>query len=704
MSPGNGQSFTFEGFRLDPAEKSLYRDTAPLPLTPKVFDTLQVLIANAGHLVEKRTMMDAVWGGRFVEESNLTHNIKVLRKALGDDASSPRFIETVAGRGYRFIAPVRREDSTFEVADRQARREKSDPPRPYVLVTLGMVLLLFISGLAFVWYRGESRNFAKGRRDPVTANGIVSIAAVAPNGGVLVYAQKDKTGESLWKQQLPGGETTQLMPPAPVQFVGLSVAPSGDFAYYTTFAENAVALKLSRIPLTGGEPEQLPIESDVSVSFSPDGKKFAYTESQSALQQTTLKIADSDGRNSTTLIAATGEKRVLPVFRTNPVSWSPDGGEIACVVQETEGDESNSRILLVDPESGSERYLSEQRWPYVTSIAWINNETLGLASVDPTESGTQLWSVSRRTGQSKSLASGLDNYAWLSAANGVLYAVHDISYSSIFVADFDENLIAPQTKQIFNEPGVVDSIDWRGDRVYYNSTKSGKNEIWQLEVTGTSPRQLTENSNLTFGFTVSPTDGSLVFSAAQKQRNYLFVADSNGQNVRQLTSGINDSSPRFTPDGKEVIYQQGSMIKPTLWKVAIDGTGAQQVTGYYALQPSVSPDGKTISYQFMDFKDGNRVWRMGLMDRETGRLQNKLDFPDLITERRTAWRPGDDLLTVTYSEGLSEGFLLMSADGLSRKIPNITNDRITAFAWSPDGSRLAFAAVKTTSDVTEVSR
>src|SRR4051812_20137117 len=106
MLPKTIEFYEFAGFRLDLYEKALFRDGEPIPLTPKIFDTLQILLENTGHLLEKDELMREIWKETVVEESNLTSNIKTLRKALGDDASNPRFIETVPRRGYRFIAKV----------------------------------------------------------------------------------------------------------------------------------------------------------------------------------------------------------------------------------------------------------------------------------------------------------------------------------------------------------------------------------------------------------------------------------------------------------------------------------------------------------------------------------------------------------------------------------------------------------------------
>jgi len=106
MSPAIGQFYRFGDFTVDTDQKILLRQGKPLPLTPKVFDTLLILIAKSGRIVEKEELMGRLWPDTFVEESNLTFNIQQLRKALNDDARHPRFIQTVARRGYRFIAPV----------------------------------------------------------------------------------------------------------------------------------------------------------------------------------------------------------------------------------------------------------------------------------------------------------------------------------------------------------------------------------------------------------------------------------------------------------------------------------------------------------------------------------------------------------------------------------------------------------------------
>lgn len=99
--------FEFDFYRLDPAERLLVRDGVPVPLEPKVFETLLVLIRHGGRLVTKDQLMKEVWPDTFVEESNLVRHISILRKALSRGDEEPPYIETVSKLGYRFVGHVR---------------------------------------------------------------------------------------------------------------------------------------------------------------------------------------------------------------------------------------------------------------------------------------------------------------------------------------------------------------------------------------------------------------------------------------------------------------------------------------------------------------------------------------------------------------------------------------------------------------------
>ena len=107
MPHNNILCYEFGPYRVDSSKRVLTKAGEAISLTPKATEILLLLLRNAGQLIEKQELMKEVWPDTFVEEANVTQNIFTLRRALGDDRSGARYIETVARRGYRFVAAVR---------------------------------------------------------------------------------------------------------------------------------------------------------------------------------------------------------------------------------------------------------------------------------------------------------------------------------------------------------------------------------------------------------------------------------------------------------------------------------------------------------------------------------------------------------------------------------------------------------------------
>jgi DNA-binding winged helix-turn-helix (wHTH) protein len=133
------QLYEFGPYRLDPAERKLFRGSEIVPLPPKAFDTLVLMVRNSGHLMEKDDLIRMLWPDSFVEEGSLSNNIFLLRKALGDD---PAFIETVPRRGYRFVGAVRRFPDVVP-----ARHDETQDDRPVHAVGLAVAPTASVHGL-----------------------------------------------------------------------------------------------------------------------------------------------------------------------------------------------------------------------------------------------------------------------------------------------------------------------------------------------------------------------------------------------------------------------------------------------------------------------------------------------------------------------------------------------------------------------------
>ena len=121
-----GNLFRFGRFSLDANDRMLLCDGRRVPLPPKVLQTLLILLRHRGHVVEKTLLLEEVWPDNPVEEGNLAQHIFTLRKVLGDSADEPRFIETVPGRGYRFVASIDSTQKTSAARDQKAPQIKQE--------------------------------------------------------------------------------------------------------------------------------------------------------------------------------------------------------------------------------------------------------------------------------------------------------------------------------------------------------------------------------------------------------------------------------------------------------------------------------------------------------------------------------------------------------------------------------------------------
>ena len=101
MRPDTIHSYRFKSFTLKPVERQFFERDRLVPLTPKAFDVLTLLIVNAGYLVTKEEILEKIWADSFVEEANLARRIRTIRRALGEDENGNKFIETVPTKGYR---------------------------------------------------------------------------------------------------------------------------------------------------------------------------------------------------------------------------------------------------------------------------------------------------------------------------------------------------------------------------------------------------------------------------------------------------------------------------------------------------------------------------------------------------------------------------------------------------------------------------
>ncbi|HYO63884.1 MAG TPA: winged helix-turn-helix domain-containing protein [Pyrinomonadaceae bacterium] len=191
MSLPSAAFYEFGPFRLDAVRSLLLRGGEHVPLSPKAFETLLVLVRNRGRVVRKDELIRTIWPDSYVEEGNLTQNIFVLRKALGEGASEHRYIVTIPGQGYRFVAPVREE--TEPDGDPSARdAHRSEAPESPRAPGVASVAVLPFRTLAPAG-EGDTTYLGPGLADAlITRLSSVRQIAVRSTAAVLKYTDPDR--------------------------------------------------------------------------------------------------------------------------------------------------------------------------------------------------------------------------------------------------------------------------------------------------------------------------------------------------------------------------------------------------------------------------------------------------------------------------------------------------------------------------------
>ncbi|MBZ5621553.1 MAG: winged helix-turn-helix domain-containing protein [Acidobacteriia bacterium] len=344
--------YEFGSYRLDSAERFLYRQEQPIPLPPKVIDTLLVLVENSGRVVEKAVLMETVWPDVVVEENNLTQNVSLLRKTLGDSGDNRQFIETIPRRGYRFIAPVKIVAPAKIVQaspDRTATeaplgRDALEPPgtmyrerRGLLFAVLGVSAAL-IFGAIFVAGRPSTAPAPILRQ--LTTNSVelpLSAGAISPDGKYLAYA--DPAGLHL--KLLKTGETHVLPSPADLAITTVGWFPDSASLLVSGLAKQDSRSGIWKLSLLNEEPRKLWNDGAQAVA-SPDGSQIVFLTA--AFRQ--LWLMGANGENPHAILTA------KPSEGLAKPAWLPTGERIAYAsIYDGPQDASGKTVHHIDLES-----------------------------------------------------------------------------------------------------------------------------------------------------------------------------------------------------------------------------------------------------------------------------------------------------------------------------------------------------------------
>jgi serine/threonine protein kinase len=565
-------------------------------------------------------------------------------------------------------------------------------------IIAAVVLLLAAAGAVTLWLKtraGPTHTFGKVRLSQLTNTGKAGLATISPDGKYVVHVISDGRQASLWVRQIATASNVQIVPAAESRYIGLTFSQDGDYIYYVVYEKNSPLGVVYQIPVLGGTPRKIIEDVDTPVTFSPDGKRFAWIRNFPLAGETALMVANSDGSQQ-----RKAASRLRPArFQVGPSvgpSWSPKGDLVACPVGGLESNVDRGSIALIDANTGAEKDASPLRWAFVQQVAWAPNGNSIVTSAQEAQGGpNQIWHIGYPDGVAERITNDLNNYSGVSLNRDgtTLATVQSQISSSVWFTSLASREDASKVTFGTNEGGRGLALMPDG-RIIYTVAGSGTTDLFIVNADGSDPRQLTSNAGL--NGVPSPTLNGrfIVFLSTRSGVPHLWRMDSDGSNVKQLTSGIAEVNPVVSPDGKWIIYQNINDLG--LWKISIDGGTPQLVTNKLASQASISPDGKLLAcrYREQDLSD----FKLGIIDMANGQTVRTMDIPPTDTTLR--WSA--DGRAVLYAErraGISNVWSQPIDGSAPRQLTNFKADQIFGFDVSADGKSLVFARGTVSNDV-----
>ncbi|HEY3456171.1 MAG TPA: winged helix-turn-helix domain-containing protein [Bryobacteraceae bacterium] len=595
--------YRFGVFELDREAAELRKRGIRIKLQDQAYRILCLLLDKRGEIVTRETLRCALWpDGTFVEfERSLNAAVAKLRLALGDSAENPRFIETIARRGYRFIAPVELDrDASVPPANSVAlpgspaatSPPKSDAKSSRIGWVAGSVTtIMLVAGVALFTLRSrQPQGMPYTIMHRITSDtGLTEDPVVSRDGALLAYASdRDGSGHlSIWVQQLTGDGGAIRLTKSDTDDHQPSFSPNGSQIVFRSERDGG---GIYVVPTLGGEA-RLIARNGRDPTFSPDGKWIAYWVG--------MEISYSLNAGSVFVVSSSGgvPRRVPTAMELGYPIWSPDGRHLLVL-----GAPLNSIsgfdwwVFTIDGKTavrtGAFEFLKEQGLPINDEGAgfspratqWVGDDVIFSARFGDT---VNTWSihVSRSSWRAKGPARRLTSGHELEAHSHLL----------------------PDGRLVFAGLHLNSNL-------WSLAVDSNKGKVRSSEI-----ERLTNRASLEEYGSISEDGRYLVFTSTRSASGFgqIWLKDlSTGQESRLETGDEEESHPQISRDGSMIVYTGRSALsvvprtRPDAVEPACQGCAAVW---------DWSPDDRTFVYN-----DLQPLWGIGLFDLKTKKKSTML--------------------------------------------------------------------------------
>ncbi len=603
--------YQFGAFTLDAGARVLLRDDQPVHLTTKAVETLRVLVENAGQVVTKEEIMEAVWPDRVVEEANLAQNIAVIRRTLAAAPGTPASIETFPGRGYRLPGPVTLVEHPPSVVAPSAGT-------PWWRLWRWVLPGVAVAVIAVIWlgvWPAAPPATSSFHVTPVTRLAGSELQPEISDDGqqvAFLWAQEGAKTAGIWT--LVVGETTpRSVTRKPGHYSSLAWSADGRSLAYLRIETSATELLMSS---PDGSQERL------VARLAPPNYGFQYRLMDWSRDGRWFVVAHSDAADrplGLVLVSAiTGETRKLTEPRqlvggdVDP-RFSPDGRTISFIRLIHR---SHQELFSIPAAGGDARPLTADE-KQISAHDWMpDGKTVVFASDRGGE--FRLWKLPAEAAAARRVPGALGIYGEYRMQLSCAGVAPTLVYSSLRQVRSIWQLDLAQKKwmRVIASSGQDASPQYSpaGDRICFRSDRSGDEQLWVSRADGSRPVQVTRGPLWPSVGRWAPDGASIVFNNARTRE--IFVAQEAGSSWQVRPTGARGVHPVFAPDGAW-IYAGGDT---SIVRIPVAGGPPAEVAKTPGISLGVSADGQWL--YFMREPNESSLWRLSIA---SGQISKVLD-------------------------------------------------------------------------------
>lgn len=726
--------YEFENFRLFADSLLLFRGDEQLPLTPKVVATLRALVERHGEVVTKDDLMEAVWPDTQVEEGNLTQNLYILRKTLGNTADGVPFIETLRRRGYRFSSnvcmvkspganspipvAVERTQNIYSVLDWQKNssdesvNEAADEavaiavPLPTTRVrwlysVIAFVAVTTMAVVALTVFRspaGPTRLNAAGEItfDQLTDGRDVSDATISPNGDYFTYHETDGDLSRMFVQQVGQSNRIEIVPATTRWFYSKTFSPDGKFIYFIAAERDAKLTSIYRVPTLGGVQTKILDNASSVVGVSPDGSQLAFARSLPDASHTEIVVANNDGSAQHTIHVGHPTSYIW-----GGLAWSHDGkliafGEVDMRDPDAAG---NCTISAIDVTTGAVRDLSPEKWDRCGRMEFtFDNKALVFNGTKKGDGLTvrrdQIYYLSLESGEARRLTNDGNRQDILSLGvtrDGSILVVPLNRSAQLWTMDANGRSEAARQITRGQADGRAGIAPLPDGSIGYSARAGDSLGVWIANADGSNAHQIISEPAQIEELRASADGKHFYFCSRSAGDARLFRSATDGSDVKRILEDDSfDVDSSISPDGNWIAYNsavsEGNSVRKSVRLAPASGGPYLQLTkGGEMRNPHFSPDGRYISYV--------NVETIGVASVPNGEVVSTFTTqPVPVLNVGARWTPdGKALVYIVRKKAVSNLWSQPLNGSPPTPLTDFTSGEIYNFAFSSDGRRLILA-------------